>query len=88
MNAAAEVRSEQASQGIRELALAARAAGTTVAALSTSAKRDVLHAMAATLAARLRVAMRSSIGRGLRQGSSEGRNPESRVRWRSKRRST
>ena len=52
MNAAAEVRNEHASPDIRELALAARAAGTTVAALSTSAKRDVLYAMAATLAAR------------------------------------
>jgi len=51
MNAATEMRSKHASPEIRDLALAARAAGAAVAALSTSAKRDVLHAMAAALAA-------------------------------------
>jgi len=51
MNAAAEMRDGQASADIRTLALAARAAGTVAAALSTAAKRDVLHAMAAALAA-------------------------------------
>jgi len=51
MNAAADMRSESAQPDIRELALAARAAGAAVAALSTSAKRDVLYAMADALAA-------------------------------------
>ncbi|MFT3789512.1 MAG: glutamate-5-semialdehyde dehydrogenase [Rudaea sp.] len=52
MNAATETRNESASADIRGLAFAARAAGATVAALSTSAKRDALYAMADALAAR------------------------------------
>jgi len=51
MNAAADMRSESAPPDIRELALAARAAGAAVAALSSSAKHDVLYAMADALAA-------------------------------------
>ncbi|MBS0583972.1 MAG: glutamate-5-semialdehyde dehydrogenase [Proteobacteria bacterium] len=51
MNAAAEKRSEHASPDIREQALAARAAGAVIAALSTAAKRDALDAMADALAA-------------------------------------
>lgn len=51
MTAATEMRIQEALPDIRELALAARAAGMAVAALSTSAKREILYAMAAALAA-------------------------------------
>jgi len=51
MNAAADMRSESAPPDIRELALAARAVGAAVAALSSSAKHGVLYAMADALAA-------------------------------------
>lgn len=51
MNAASEPHSETAPADIRESALTARAAGVAVAALSTSAKRTVLQAMADALAA-------------------------------------
>lgn len=51
MNAVAGMRSEQIQPDIRELALSAREAGAAVAALSTSAKRGILHAMAEALAA-------------------------------------
>lgn len=51
MNAAIETAGQLAQTDIRTLALAARDAGAVVAALSSAAKRDVLHAMAAALAA-------------------------------------
>ena len=51
MTAATEMRIQNALPDIRELALAARAAGMAVAALSSSAKREILYAMAEALAA-------------------------------------